>query len=129
MARVKSGTTRNKARRNTLSQVKGYRFARSKKKRAAYEAIVHAGKYSFAHRRDKKNDFRKLWNVRINAALDAQINGLEGAGAMLGKRTLSYSRLISGLKKQKIALNRKMLAELAVKSPATFERIAKKVSA
>src|SRR5258708_11506248 len=76
MSRVKSGTMRNKSRRNTLSQVKGYRFARSKKKRAAYEAIVHAGKYAFAHRRDKKNNFRKLWNVRINAGLDANINGL-----------------------------------------------------
>jgi large subunit ribosomal protein L20 len=117
----------NKSRRNTLKQVKGYRFARSKKKRAAYEAIVHAGKYAFAHRRDKKNDFRKLWNVRINAALDAQINGLEGAEAMLGKRTLSYSRLMSGLRKHNIALNRKMLAEIAAKSPTTFERIAKKL--
>ena len=119
----------NKSRRNTLKQVKGYRFARSKKKRAAYEAIVHAGKYAFAHRRDKKNDFRKLWNVRINAALDAQINGLDGAEAMLGSRTLSYSRLMSGLRKGNIALNRKMLSEIATKSPATFERIAKKVSA
>lgn len=120
---------RNKARKNTLKAVKGYRFARSKKKRAAYEAIVHAGKYSFAHRRDKKNDFRKLWNVRINAALDSQINGLESAAAMIGPRTLSYSRLISGLKKSNIGINRKMLSELAIKSPATFERIAKKVSA
>ncbi len=105
-----------KSRRNTLSQVKGYRFARSKKKRAAYEAIVHAGKYAFAHRRDKKNDFRRLWNVRINAGLDSVSSAL------------SYSRLIAGLKKAHIAINRKMLAELAAKSPDTFARIAKKVS-
>lgn len=116
MSRVKSGVGRSKSRRSTLSQVKGYRHARSKKKRAAYEAIVHAGKYAFAHRRDKKNDFRKLWNIRINAGLD----GVNEA--------LSYSKLIGGLKKQNIALNRKMLAELAAKSPETFSRVAKKVS-
>ena len=128
MSRVKSGTTRSKSRRNTLSQVKGYRFARSKKKRAAYEAIVHAGKYAFAHRRDKKNDFRKLWNVRINAGLDAGINGIASSSTVLGARTLSYSKLIGGLKKANIALNRKMLSEIAAKSPDAFARIAKKVS-
>ena len=69
MTRVKKGVNALKSRRNILRQVKGYRFARSKKERAANEAIVHAGSYAFAHRRDKKNDFRKLWNVRINAAL------------------------------------------------------------
>jgi large subunit ribosomal protein L20 len=116
MARVKGGKTSNKRRKNILAQVKGYRFARSKKKRAAKEAIFHAGKYAFAHRRDKKNDFRRLWNVRINA-------GLEGVGG-----ELSYSKLIGALTKKKVLVNRKMLAELAEKSPESFARLVKKVS-
>ena len=106
-----------KSRRNTLARTKGYRFARSKKKRAAYEAIVHAGKYAFAHRKDKKNDFRKLWNVRINAGLDVI------------SETFSYSRFIAALKKHNIAVNRKMLSTLAAEHPETFARIAKKVGA
>jgi len=105
-----------KKRRNTLKRVKGYRFGRSKKKRAAYEAIVHAGKYSFAHRKDKKNDFRRLWNVRINAGLDGV------------SEKLSYSRFIGALKKHGSLLNRKMLAQLAEERPDVFARIAKKVS-
>lgn len=92
---------------------KGYRFGRSKKERAAREAIVHAGKYAFAHRRDKKNDFRKLWNVRI--------------GAGLGE-TMNYSTFIGTLNKKKVLVNRKMLAELAEKSPETFSRLLKQVS-
>lgn len=116
MARVKGGTTSNKRRKNILSQVKGYRFARSKKKRAAKEAIFHAGKYAFAHRRDKKNDFRRLWAVRINGALDA-----------MGS-TVSYSRLIGALGKKKMLINRKMLAELAQRSPESFARLVKEVA-
>jgi large subunit ribosomal protein L20 len=116
MARVKGGITSAKTRRNILKRVKGYRFARSKKERAANEAIVHAGKYSFAHRRDKKNDFRKLWNVRINAGLD----GIS--------EKLSYSRFIGALKKQNILVNRKMLALLAEEQPETFARLANKIN-
>ncbi len=116
MARVKGGKTSLKRRRNVLKMVKGYRFARSKKERAAKEAIFHAGKYAFAHRRDKKNDFRRLWNVRINAGLDT-------AG-----ETLSYSKLMGGLKKKGILVNRKMLATLAEQSPETFARVIKQVS-
>lgn len=114
MARVKAGKNSLKRRKNVLKMVKGYRFARSKKERAAKEAIVHAGKYAFAHRRDKKNDFRKLWNVRINAGL-----------ALLSPE-YSYSRLIGAMNKKNIAVNRKMLAELAEKSPETFKRIVEK---
>jgi large subunit ribosomal protein L20 len=116
MARVKGGKHSAKTRRNVLKMVKGYRFGRSTKERQAREAIVHAGKYAFAHRRDKKNDYRRLFNVRINAALDTV------------SETLSYSRLMGGLKKSNILLNRKMLSEIAAKSPETFARIAKKVS-
>ena len=111
MARVKGGIIAAKRRRNVLKMVKGYRFGRSKKERQAREAIVHAGKYAFAHRKDKKNDFRKLWNVRINAAL--------------GER--SYSTFIGGLKKKGILVNRKMLSQLAAERPDTFSRIVKNV--
>ncbi len=111
MARSKGGTRTAKRRKNILAMTKGYRFGRSTKKRMAREAIFHAGKYAFAHRRDKKNDFRRLLNVRINAGLDT-----------MGE-TLSYSKLIGALKKNNIALNRKMLSALAEQSPETFARI------
>ena len=115
MARVKKGVNALKTRRNILRQVKGYRFARSKKERAAYEALVHAGAYAFAHRRDKKGDFRRLWNIIIN-----------GAARM---HNLTYSKLMGILKKKGVALDRKILASLAEHSPETFARIVKKISA
>ena len=122
MARVKGGKTSNKRRKNILAMTKGYRFGRSTKKKQAREAIFHAGKYAFAHRRDKKNDFKRLWNVRINAGLDTlAIIGSNG-------KELSYSRLMGGLRKKGILLNRKMLSTLAERSPETFARITKKVS-
>ncbi len=115
MARVKRGTISLKRRRNVLRRVKGYRFARSKKERAAREAIARAGKYAFAHRRKKKGDFRRLWQVKINAAARA-------AG-------MSYSAFMHALKKQGIALDRKVLASFAEGRPDTFARIAKKAGA
>src|SRR3954471_12975862 len=127
MSRVKGGLTSAKRRRNVLKRVKGYRFARSKKERAATEAIAPAGKYAFAHRRDKKNDFRRLWAVRINAGLDANVNGDSVQLNSSGGRTLSYSRLMGGLRKAGIGLNRKVLSEIAAKSPEAFVRITKKV--
>lgn len=114
MTRVKKGVNALKSRRNILRQVKGYRFARSKKERAANEAIVHAGSYAFAHRRDKKNDFRKLWNVRINAALRP-----------LG---WSYSKFIGALKKKNIELDRKILSTLAQENPEAFKKVVETVS-
>jgi large subunit ribosomal protein L20 len=114
MSRVKKGTNALKTRRNILSQVKGYRFGRSKKERVAYEAISHAGAYAFAHRRDKKGDFRRLWNVRLNA--------------MLHEKGLSYSKFIGNLKKINISLNRKMLSEIAASKPETFSRLVSNVS-
>ncbi|HEV7449606.1 MAG TPA: 50S ribosomal protein L20 [Candidatus Paceibacterota bacterium] len=116
MARVKGGVKSNKRRKNILAMTKGYRFGRSTKKRQAREAIFHAGKNAFAHRRDKKNDFRRLWAVRINGALDAM--GSE----------VSYSRLIGALGKKKMLINRKMLSELALKSPDSFARLVKQVA-
>jgi len=114
MSRVKKGTNALKTRRNILSQVKGYRFGRSKKERQAYEAIAHAGTYAFAHRRDKKGDFRRLWNVRLNSVLH--------------ENNLSFSKFIGSLKKRNIALNRKVLSELAVSKPEAFSRLISKIS-
>ena len=109
MTRVKSGTTSAKTRRYALKQTKGYRYGRSTKKRQAFEAIVHAGKYAFAHRRDKKSAFRRDWQVVIGAAVRP-----EG---------LSYSKFINGLKKKNITLDRKILATLAKESPETFKKV------
>lgn len=95
---------------------KGYRHGRSTKKRQAKEAIFHAGKHAFAHRRDKKNDFRRLWTVRLNAGLHL-VDG-----------KLSYSKFIGTLNKKGILVNRKMLAELAEKSPESFARLVKQVA-
>lgn len=102
-----------KRRRNILKQVKGYRFDRSKKKRAAREAIYHAQQHAFAHRRDKKNDFRRLWISRINAALKSQ--------------GLQYSRFIKKLTDKGVTLDRKVLAALAKDRPETFQRIVDQV--
>ena len=109
MTRVKRGTTSIKTRKNILKLTKGYRFGRSNKERQANEAIFHAGTYAFAHRRDKKGDFRRLWNTRINAAI-------RNFG-------FSYSKFIGMLKKKNIELNRKILSQIANESPDTFKRI------
>jgi len=111
MARVKRGTIGAKRRRNVLKRAKGYRFARSKKEIAARDAITHAGKHAFAHRRDKKNDFRRIWQIQISSALRA-----EGG---------SYSKFAGALRKKGITVNRKMLATLAEKHPSTFARLVK----
>lgn len=113
MARVKGGVTAAKRRSKILEQVKGYRLGRSKKKRQAIEAIHHAQLHSFAHRKDKKNDFRRLWTVRLSAALRA-------AG-------LKYSTFMKTLKDKEISLNRKVLAELAGSRPEAFDRFIAKV--
>lgn len=113
MPRVKRGTIANKSRKNTLAQVKGYRFGRSKKQREAYDAIAHAGTYAFAHRKDKKHVARAAWNISISGALKE--NGL------------SYSKFIGALKKAHIELDRKILSDLAKHSPASFKRIVEKV--
>lgn len=109
MSRVKGGVTALKRRRKILSQTKGYIFGRSTKKKQAIEAIHHAHLHSFAHRKDKKNDFRRLWTTRLNAAL-------KNAG-------LKYSIFMKTLKDKDILLNRKVLARIAEERPETFERI------
>ena len=116
MARVKRGTTTLKRRKNILKKTKGYRYGRSTKKRQAKEAIAHAGTHSFAHRRDKKNDFRRLWNIKINAATRSN-----------KESPISYSKFIGALKKNKIELDRKILASLAENNPESFERVVKQL--
>jgi len=114
MARVKRGTTKNKRRKNILAQTKGYRFDRKSKERVAHEAIRHAGVHAFRHRRAKKREFRQLFALRINAA--ARENGF------------SYSKLIGALKKAKISLDRKVLADLAMRHPEIFARIVQQLA-
>jgi large subunit ribosomal protein L20 len=109
MTRVKKAVNALKYRRNLLKMTKGYRFGRSTKEKMAQEAVFHAGAHAFAHRRDKKSDYRKLWNVKINAAVRPT--------------GLSYSKFINALKKKNIALDRKILADIAENNPESFQRI------
>ena len=114
MTRVKRGTISSKRRRNVLKQTKGYRFGRKSKERAAKEAIFHAGAHAFNDRRKKKRVFRKLWQVKINAASREQ--------------GIPYSILINKLKKADIALDRKILADLAENKPEVFAEITAKIA-
>lgn len=114
MSRVKGGVNALKNRRNTLRKTKGFRFGRSQKEAAANEALVHAGKYAFAHRKDKKNDFRRLWNVQI--------------GAVLKEKGLSYSKFIGAMKKKDILIDRKIMADLAENKPETFAKLISEVT-
>ena len=109
MTRVKRGKISIKRRRKILKQVKGYRWKRKSKERAAREALLHAGEHAFQDRRKKKRNFRALWNIKINAG--ARENGI------------SYSKLINKLRKSNIAINRKMLAELAEHYPEIFKKV------
>lgn len=104
-----------KRRRNVLARTKGFRNARKSKERQAREALFHAGVYAFAHRRDKKNNFRMLWQTRISAAL--------------APHSISYSKFMGIVHKKGIVLNRKMLAQIANDHPKTFERIVTQVVA
>src|SRR5450631_1097887 len=114
MTRIKGGLMAQKRRKNILERAKGYRGVRSKKERYAHEALMRAGRYAFAHRRDKKTAFRQLWIVRLNAAVRA--NG-----------HASYSTFINKLAKAGFALDRKVLAQFASEKPEIFARISKQV--
>ncbi len=109
MARVKRSKIAMKHRRNVLKRAKGFQFGRSKKEIEAKVALRKAGSHAFAHRRDKKNDMRKLWNVRMNAALRE-----------LGT---TYSKFINALKKKDIKLDRKIMADLAENHPTIFNKV------
>jgi len=115
MPRVKRGFKARRRRNKVLKLAKGYRGARGKLFRSATEAVDRGLSYAYRDRRTKKRDFRALWIARINAA--ARMEGL------------SYSRLVHGLKQADIALDRKILAEIAVTDPAGFREIVGKAKA
>ena len=109
MARVKVGVTARKRHKKILKLAKGYRGARHRQFKKANESVMHSLAYARRDRRQKKRDFRKLWIARINAA--ARLNGT------------TYSRLIAGLHKAGVEINRKMLSDLAIQDPAAFTKL------
>ena len=115
MARVKTGYTRRRRHKKVLKMTKGQFGTRSRLYRRANEAMLKSLWYSYRDRRTRKRDLRRLWIVRINAA--ARLNGT------------TYSRLIHDMKTSRIALNRKILADLAVRDPKTFSAVVKKAQA
>ena len=110
MTRTKGGTVTRRRHKKIIKLAKGHRGLRHKLFRQANESVLHAGQYAYVHRRDRKGQFRKLWIMRINAA--ARLHGL------------SYSRLIDGLNKAKVEVDRKVLADLAVSDEAAFGALA-----
>lgn len=110
MPRVKRSVVGRKRRREVLKRSKGYYSSRGKHFRAAREQLLHSGVYAYRDRRARKGEFRKLWIMRINAA--ARQNGL------------SYSRFISGLRAAEVEVDRKVLADMAVKDPDAFAALA-----
>ncbi|MDE2018909.1 MAG: 50S ribosomal protein L20 [Patescibacteria group bacterium] len=109
MPRVKRGIIAHKRREKVLKYTKGYSWGRKSKERAAKEALLHAWTHAFRGRKEKKRDFRALWNVKINAAVRT-----EG---------MPYNKLIAALKKKNVALDRKILADLAEHEPAVFKKV------
>ena len=109
MARVKTARTTRARHKKILKQAKGYYGAKSIRFRMANQAVMKSGRYAYVGRKDKKSDFRKLWIARINAA--ARMNGT------------TYSKLIAGLKKANVVINRKMLSEIAISDPKAFTEL------
>jgi len=110
MTRIKRGVQKRARRKKIIKRAKGFISHRKTNYRAAMEAVMHAGMHAIRGRKERKRDFRKLWNIRINAA--AREEGI------------TYSRLIGKLAKENIVLNRKMLSELAIQKPEVFRQIA-----
>ncbi len=111
--RVKTGFTRRRKHNKVLQRTKGFRMTKGRLYKVSKEADLHAGQYAFSGRKRRKRDMRRLWITRINAALTS-----EG---------ISYSKFIAGLKKVKIELNRKILADLVLSDPQTFKTIVQKI--
>lgn len=109
MPRVKRGTHRRASRKKTLALASGYFLTKSKLYRSAQEAVEKALRYGYIGRKHKKRDFRSLWIVRINAACREQ--------------GISYSRFMAGLKAAEVDVDRKILADLAVREPAAFSAL------
>ena len=112
MARVKRGVVARRSHKKVLKAAKGYYGARSRVFRVAKQAVIKAGQYAYRDRRNKKRNFRALWITRINA--QSRVEGL------------SYSRLIAGLKKADVALDRRVLADLAIHDKTAFAAIVAK---
>lgn len=115
MARVKRGVQANRRHKKVLARAQGYYGARSRVYRVAVQAVMKAGQYAYRDRRNKKRSFRRLWIARINAG--ARLNGL------------SYSRLINGLKKANVEIDRRILADIAMHDAAAFTAITEKAKA
>ncbi len=115
MARIKCAVTTRRRHKKILKLAKGYRGAKSKLFRTANEAVMKSLVYSYIGRKQKKREFRQLWIARINAA--ARMNGI------------SYSRLMNGLKKANIEINRKMLSEIAIADPKAFTALVEQAKA
>jgi large subunit ribosomal protein L20 len=115
MARVKRSVHAKKKRREVLEKAKGYTGTRRKRYRAAKEQVMHSGNYAYRDRRDRKAQFRRLWIIRINAAVRPH--------------GMSYSRFINGLKAGGIELDRKILADMAVNDPTAFAALVEQAKA
>ena len=106
MARIKRGTTVRRRHKKVLALTRGHRATRHSLYKRAHESMLHALSYAYAHRRERKGDMRRLWIVRVNAASRAQ--------------GLSYGQFIYGLKQAGVEIDRKMLADMAVREPEAF---------
>lgn len=109
MARVKRGVVARAAHKKVLKKTKGYYGARSRTFKVANQAVTKAGQYAYRDRRVRKREFRKLWIIRINAAVQ--------------EHGVSYSRFINGLKKANLEMDRKVLSDLAINDPQAFAKV------
>jgi len=109
LARIKRGVTKHRRHKKIISLARGYRGSSHRNYKWAKEALIHAWSHAYRHRRERKGDFRSLWITRIGAAT-----------RQLG---LTYSQFVYGLKNANVEINRKMLAEMAVRDPAGFEKL------
>ena len=110
--RIKTGVTTHKRHKKVLAMTKGHRASRHSLYRRAHESMLHALSHAYNHRRERKGDMRRLWIARINAASRAQ--------------GLTYGQFINGLNKSDIAINRKQLADMAIREPNCFNELVKK---
>lgn len=110
MTRVKRGVIAHKRRENLLKSAKGFKWGRKSKERMAHDALLHAWSHAFTGRKERKRSFRGLWQTRI--------------GASAKHEGISYSKLMGSLRKKGVALDRKVLAEIAMAHPAIFKKIA-----
>jgi len=109
LPRAKSSVTAHKRHKKVLALTKGHRATKHKLYRRAHESMMHSLSYAFAHRRERKGDMRRLWIARINAASRAQ--------------GLTYGQFMDGLKKSGVEIDRKMLADMAVREPSAFANL------